>query len=175
MKRLLIVVDYQNDFVNGSLGFENAKKIDSYIASLIKQFHQNQDDVIFTYDSHETNYLNTQEGKNLPIAHCIRKTDGWNLYGKVAQEKNKNDLCIYKNTFGSLELGNILKDTRYLDITIVGIVSNICVLSNAIIVKSDLPEVPIYIDKKGIASNDLDLQEKTIEILENLQFKVKNK
>ena len=76
MKKLLIVVDYQNDFVDGSLGFENAKKIDSYIASLIKQFHQNQDDVIFTYDSHETNYLSTTRRKK--STHCsLYKKNRW--------------------------------------------------------------------------------------------------
>ena len=72
MKKLLIVVDYQKDFVNGSLGFKEAEYLDEYLASLIDQYHQNKDDVIFTFDTHQNNYLETQEGKNLPIEHCIK-------------------------------------------------------------------------------------------------------
>ena len=173
MKKLLIVVDYQKDFVNGSLGFKEAE--DLYLASLIDQYHQNKDDVIFTFDTHQNNYLETQEGKNLPIEHCIKNSDGWKLYGKVNTAKKEYDICIEKTTFGSLELGNHLKDKNYQNITLVGVVSNICVLSNAVIVKSALPETPIFIDVKGISSNDLTMQTKAISILENLQFNIINK
>ena len=162
MKKLLIVVDYQKDFVNGSLGFKEAEYLDEYLASLIDQYHQN-------------NYLETQEGKNLPIEHCIKNSDGWKLYGKVNTAKKEHDICIEKTTFGSLELGNYLKDKNYQNVTLVGVVSNICVLSNAVIVKSALPETPIFIDVKGISSNDLTMQAKAISILENLQFNIINK
>ena len=110
MKKLLIVVDYQKDFVNGSLGFKEAEYLDEYLSSLIDQYHQNKDDVIFTFDTHQNNYLETQEGKNLPIEHCIKNSDGWKLYGKVNTAKKEYDICIEKTTFGSLELGNYLKD-----------------------------------------------------------------
>lgn len=175
MKKLLIVVDYQKDFVNGSLGFKEAEYLDEYLASLIEQYHQNKDDVIFTFDTHQNNYLETQEGKNLPIEHCIKNSDGWKLYGKVNTAKKEHDICIEKTTFGSLELGNYLKDKNYQNVTLVGVVSNICVLSNAVIVKSALPETPIFIDVKGISSNDLTMQVKAISILENLQFNIINK
>ena len=108
MKKLLIVVDYQKDFVNGSLGFKEAEDLDEYLASLI-----DQDDVIFTFDTHQNNYLETQEGKNLPIEHCIKNSDGWELYGKVNTAKKEYDICIEKTTFGSLELGNYLKGKVY--------------------------------------------------------------
>ena len=166
MKKLLIVVDYQKDFVNGSLGFKEAEYLDEYLASLIDQYHQNKDDVIFTFDTHQNNYLETQEGKNLPIEHCIKNSDGWKLYGKVNTAKKEHDICIEKTTFGSLELGNYLKDKNYQNVTLVGVVSNICVLSNAVIVKSALPETPIFIDVKGISSNDLTMQAKAISILD---------
>ena len=94
MKKLLIVVDYQKDFVNGSLGFKEAEDLDEYLASLIDQYHQNKDDVIFTFDTHQNNYLETQEGKNLPIEHCIKNSDGWELYGKVNTAKKEYDICI---------------------------------------------------------------------------------
>lgn len=113
MKKLLIVVDYQKDFVNGSLGFKEAEYLDEYLASLIDQYHQNKDDVIFTFDTHQNNYLETQEGKNLPIEHCIKNSDGWKLYGKVNTAKKEYDICIEKTTFGSLELGNYLKGKAY--------------------------------------------------------------
>ena len=144
MKKLLIVVDYQKDFVNGSLGFKEAEYLDEYLASLIDQYHQNKDDVIFTFDTHQNNYLETQEGKNLPIEHCIKNSDGWELYGKVNTAKKEYDICIEKTT-------------------------------NAVIVKSALPETPIFIDVKGISSNDLTMQAKAISILENLQFNIINK
>ena len=171
MKKLLIVVDYQNDFVTGSLGFEDALKIEDRIINLINQYHQNNDDVIFTLDSHQKDYLTSQEGQNLPIVHCIENTEGWQLYGKIDQ-LSQNDLKIKKPTFGSLELGNYLKDKDYQEITLVGVVSNICVISNAVIAKAALPEAKIIIDSKGIASNDPDLQAKAIDIMKNLQMEI---
>lgn len=172
MKKLLIVVDYQKDFVDGSLGFEDAIQLDDYISSLIEKYHENNDDVIFTFDTHQENYLETQEGKNLPIVHCLENSEGWKLYGKVASLLQEDDYCIHKPSFGSLELGNYLVDKDYQSITLVGIVSNICVISNAIICKAALPEVDIYIDTQGIASNDLDMQDKALDILKNLQFQI---
>lgn len=174
MKKLLIVVDYQKDFVSGSLGFKKAQDLENYISDLIEKYHKEGHDVLFTLDTHDKNYMESQEGKNLPIVHCIKGSDGWNLYGKVNEVKQIQDKCIEKKTFGSLELGNYLIDKIYEDITLVGVVSNICVLSNAIIVKSALPETPIYIDLKGIASNDSSLESKTIDLLKNLQFHVIN-
>ena len=173
MKRLLIVIDYQNDFVSGSLGFNDAIILEDYLVELIEIYHLNKDDVIFTYDSHQDNYLDTQEGKNLPVTHCIENSEGWQLYGKI-DNLAKNDKKILKNTFGSLELGNYLKDKDYEEITLVGVVSNICVISNAVIVKAALPEATIIIDCKGIASNDPLLQEKAIDLMANLHMKIIN-
>lgn len=172
MKKLLIVVDYQKDFVDGSLGFESAVQLDDYISSLIQKYHNNNDDIIFTFDTHHEDYLKTQEGKNLPVVHCIEKSDGWKLYGKVATLLQEKDLCINKSGFGSLELGNYLVDQDYQSITLVGLVSHICVISNAIICKAALPETEILIDTKGISSYDIDLQNKALDILKNLQFKI---
>ena len=105
MKKLLIVIDYQKDFVNGSLGFKEAQDLDDYLVSLINQYHKNKDDVIFTFDTHQENYLESQEGRNLPIPHCLKGSNGWQLYGKVNDAKQKEDVCIEKPTFGSLEIG----------------------------------------------------------------------
>lgn len=173
MKKLLVVVDYQNDFVNGTLGFEKAAALENYLEDLINEYHQKGDDVIFTYDTHYNNYLNTQEGKNLPISHCLKDTEGWQLYGKI-NDLAQNDKKIIKETFGSLDLGNYLRDNVYDEITLVGVVSNICVISNAIIIKAALPEVTIIIDCNGIASNDAILEQKAIDIMANLQMKIIN-
>ena len=145
MKKLLVVIDYQNDFVSGSLGFEQAKEIEDYLVELITKYHDHHDDVIFTYDTHYDDYLNTNEGKNLPIVHCLENSEGWKLYGKI-DALASNDKKIKKNTFGSLELGNYLKDKNYDEITIVGVVSNICVISNAMILKAFFPESEIIVD-----------------------------
>lgn len=172
MKKLLVVIDYQNDFVDGSLGFEAAKAIEPYLAKLIKTYHDNHDDVIFTYDSHDKDYLETVEGKNLPVVHCIKNTQGWQLYGSI-NELAKNDKKIYKETFGSLELGNYLKDKNYQEITLTGVVSNICVISNAIIIKAALPNSKIIVDHQTIASNDLSLQQKALDLMKNLHIEIK--
>lgn len=175
MKKLLVVVDYQNDFVSGSLGFDDAKLLEEHIYQSIVNYKNNNDDVLFTFDSHQDDYLTLQEGKSLPIPHCLENSKGWQLYGKINSLLEDTDHQIKKVTFGSLELGNYLTSNPYDDITFVGVVSNICVISNAIIAKSALPEAIINIDNKGIASNDTILQQKALDIMENLQMNIINK
>lgn len=171
MKRLLIVVDYQNDFVNGSLGFEDAPKLENIIVKYIQDYQNNDDDIIYTMDTHLENYMETYEGQKLPIAHCIKNTEGWQLYG---QTKNllKNCLCFEKPTFPSLELANYLKDKEYKDVTLVGLVSHICVISNAIMVKAALPETPIYIDMKATSSVDQSTHKKSIDVMKSLHINI---
>ena len=113
MKKLLIVVDYQNDFVSGSLGFEGAEKLEEPIGEKIKAYHNmgSNGQVIFTMDTHDRHYMDTQEGKHLPIEHCIEGQDGWQLYGSIADLKDSNDLVFSKPTFGSYEL-NICVNTK---------------------------------------------------------------
>ena len=173
MKKLLIVVDFQNDFVDGSLGFENANLLDDVIYNKIKQYKENNDDVIYTFDTHYEDYLQTYEGKNLPFKHCIKGSNGHKLYGKVASLFTENDIYFEKETFPSLELANYLKDKEYQEIELCGLVSNICVLSNAIMVKSALPNTIISVDSKATDSFDKSLHEQTLNILKGLQIIVK--
>ena len=172
MKKLLIVIDYQNDFVSGSLGFKEAIDIEENICKLIESFKNSGDDVIFTYDTHPNNYLETQEGRNLPVVHCVKDTEGWNLYGKV-NDLSQDCIKIEKPTFPSLQLGNYIKDKDYKEVTMCGVVSNICVISNAVIVKAALPEAKIIINKKATASNDPKLHEMSMEIMKNLHMEIK--
>ncbi len=115
--------------------------------------------------------METYEGKNLPIPHCIKGSKGWELYGQT-KELLKNAKCYEKNTFPSLQLANDLVDKEYQDITLVGVVSHICVISNAIMVKSALPNTPICIDLRGTASADEETHQKSIDVLKSLQFEI---
>ncbi len=171
MKRLLIVVDYQNDFVNGSLGFEDAPKLENTIVKYIQDYQNNGDDIIYTMDTHQENYMETYEGQKLPVAHCIKNTEGWQLYGQT-KKLLKDCLCFEKPTFPSLDLANYLKDKEYKDVTLVGLVSHICVISNAIMVKAALPETPIYVDMKATSSVDQSTHQKSIDVMKSLHIDI---
>lgn len=170
MKRLLIVVDFQKDFVDGSLGFENAKDIESHIVQLIREYHMNNDEIIYTMDTHPENYDDTYEGQQLP-AHCIEHSEGWQLYGEV-KDLLQDCLCFKKPTFPSLDLAYYLEGKEYQDITLVGLVSHICVLSNAIMAKSAQPDTPIRIDLKGTASYDERIHQESLDVMKSLQIEL---
>lgn len=144
MNRVLIVVDMQNDFIDGSLGSFHARSIVGNVKEKIRKYHQNGDNVIFTRDTHDDNYLKTQEGKNLPIKHCIIDTYGWNITDKLSVE---NAVIWDKKSFGSLELAAFIKEKTDIDeIEIIGLCTDICVVSNALILKAFIPEIKITVD-----------------------------
>ena len=172
MKKCLVVVDYQNDFISGSLGFEKAKELDSEIANLIEKYHNNSDDVVFTLDTHYDDYMNTNEGKSLPVPHCTKGTIGHNLYGKVSQSVKESDLLFEKNTFGSDKLFEYLKNNRYSSIELVGVVTNICVISNAVIAKTAQPETEIIVNRNLVASNDDKLNDEALSVMSSFQIKI---
>lgn len=174
MKKLLVVVDYQNDFVSGSLGFEGAKALEEAIAKKIDAFRAAGDDVIFTLDTHGEDYLDTQEGRLLPVEHCLRGTPGWELYGSIAG-RAKGCLCFEKDTFGSTALYHYLENHPYGEIELCGVVSSICVISNAVLAKTAQPQTPVYVDASCTAAPDAAMQEKTLDVLENLQIRVLNR
>lgn len=145
MKNVLIVVDMQKDFIDGALGTAEAVAI---VPNVEKKLQEFEGEVIFTRDTHEENYMETQEGKNLPVPHCIRGTAGWEIDASL--QKYVTGKCIDKPTFGSVELGAYLKelnDTEPIEsITLIGLCTDICVISNAMIAKATLPEVKVIID-----------------------------
>ncbi len=171
MKKLLVVVDYQNDFVDGSLGFIEAKHIEQNIIKRINQFISEGQKVCFTKDVHEENYLTTVEGQHLPVGHCIVKTRGIDLFGEVAKLENLGK-TFYKNTFGSSELAKYISMNFFDEIALVGVVTNICVLANAIVAKTFSPNSRILVYKDAVASNDEKMQEKTFEILKNVHVEI---
>lgn len=175
MKRCLIVVDFQNDFINGSLGFEKASKLIPLIADKINHYHGTGDDVIFTYDTHNESYLSTQEGKNLPVVHCLKGTDGHKLCTEIDNMRLETDKCFEKCTFGSDKLFDYLRGTTYSNIELCGLVSNICVLSNAVICKTAQPETPISVDIRCTASFDEELNKAALMVMAGIQIKLIDK
>ena len=174
MKKLLIVVDYQNDFVSGALGFEGADVIEDRIVQLIDEFEKNDDYICFTLDTHGREYLKTNEGINLPTEHCIRGTWGWQLVDALQDYQMKHPR-FEKQSFGSLELGNYIRGLNPLidEVYLCGLVSNICVISNAIIAKTALGKFgKVFVIKDATASYDEDMQQKCFDVLENLHIKV---
>lgn len=179
-KRILIVVDYQKDFVDGALGFESAKNLDNGIASLMKEYAEDENGLIFcTFDTHGEDYMSTQEGRKLPIEHCIKGTEGWKLYGDTEMaEIMYSTKCsrIGKPTFGSYELMRRLDRIDRMDgvesITLVGVVTNMCVISNAVIAKAACPEAEIIIKKDLVDSFDKELHAKAIDVMKSMQMTI---
>lgn len=146
MRKILIVVDMQNDFVDGALGTPEAQQIVPAVAKKIRSYPK--ENVVYTLDTHSEEYMNTQEGKNLPVMHCIRGTQGWNLNPVIA-ELSEGSGRFEKPTFGSVLLGETLKsfaERDDLELELVGLCTDICVVSNALLLKAMMPEVPISVD-----------------------------
>ena len=172
MNRLLVVVDYQNDFVDGALGFKGAELISHNIAELIKEFRNKGDEVVFTYDTHDEDYLNTVEGKNLPVPHCFKGSDGWQLYPEINALLGDSKV-FYKPGFGSKELGDYIAGKNYDEIYLVGLVSDICVFSNAIVAKASAsPYTKIKVVRNATSSFDLEMQEKSFDVLKHLHIEI---
>ena len=180
MGKLLVVIDYQNDFVDGTLGFEKAKTLETAIYDKVNKYLENGDKVVFTYDTHYEEYLQTREGKNLPVIHCIKNTDGHKLYGKINEFLDvENTLHYEKEGFGisprdmirlAKKIGDDIKE-----IEIVGVVTNICVISNIVMFQSEYRNADIIVDASLCASFDDKLHEKTLDVAEGLQVKVINR
>ena len=147
MKHFLVVVDIQNDFVDGALGTKEAVEMLPYACAKIRDFDGG---IFVTFDTHFENYLETAEGEKLPVKHCIKGTDGWALNGEIAEAlEGKVYTAVEKLTFGSVELPKLIEKTANgedFDITLIGLCTDICVVSNALILKANFPEKDIYVD-----------------------------
>lgn len=145
MRKMLIVVDMQNDFIDGALGTAEAQAIVENVISEIRKYPAG--DVIATRDTHPENYMETQEGQHLPVPHCIRGTEGWHLRAEIAAALG-DALIIDKPTFGSVALAEHLRalaEKEPLEITLCGLCTDICVVSNALLIKAYLPETPVCV------------------------------
>ena len=147
-QNILVVVDYQNDFVTGPLKVPGAVEIENAVVKRIKAAFENGDRVIFLKDTHQKTYLKTLEGKNLPVEHCIIESEGHQLYGKVkALEGLQGSITIEKLQFGTTDIPERLKRLRVSprEFALIGVASEICVISNALILKTQFRETPIKI------------------------------
>lgn len=190
--KLLVVVDYQKDFVDGTLGFEKAKTLENTIYDKVEKAVNNGDYVLFTKDTHYSNYLETREGKHLPIVHCLQGSDGHGLYGKLSRyekEGYQNVKFLEKESFG-LDFNGLYeiitdenendcsierKKLEFDQIELCGIVTNMCVISNAVIFQTQYPNAEITIDAENCASFDNSLHEKALDVMEGLQMNVINR
>ena len=167
MKKILVVVDTQNDFISGNLGFDKAEQVIDNIVEKVKAYEQKGYEIVFTQDTHNMNYSNTREGKNLPVLHCIKGSLGWKISDKL-QPFTKNAKLFEKETFGSLELMEYLKDGNYDEIELVGIVTNICVISNAILALTALPNAKVIVDSSCVGGGDKQLHDMALEVMKSL-------
>ena len=177
MNRYLFVIDYQNDFVDGALGFPGAEKLDEKIAAKVRAYGKGK--VLFTRDTHFENYLDTREGKNLPVVHCIKGTEGWQVYGETAKaleevEAKAIDKLVFGMDVTDPATAAVLPESAD-EIELVGLVSNICVVSNAVVLQSKYPEATIIVDAECTDSFDKGLHEKVLDVLGGFQVKVINR
>ena len=177
MNRYLFVIDYQNDFVDGALGFPGAENLDGRIADKVRAYGKGH--VLFTRDTHFENYLQTREGRNLPVPHCLKGSHGWQVYGKTAQALAEVEApAIDKLSFGmdvtDPATAAVLPETAD-EIELVGLVSNICVVSNAVVLQSRYPQATVIVDAACTDSFDKSLNSKVLDVLEGLQVTVTGK
>lgn len=169
MKKTIIVVDMQNDFVTGSLGTKEACKTVPVIEKLLKENQENQ--IIFTQDTHHEDYLSTNEGKMLPVKHCMKGTKGWEIIPEL-KEWTHQAIMVEKPTFGSLKLPQLISQNQPEQIILVGVCSDICVISNALILKAYFPEMPIIVYENACAGVTPDKHQAAIETMKSCQIDV---
>ena len=175
-KRLLLVVDVQEDFVHGALPGDNGvERIPNMVARL-KDSREKGEAVIFTQDTHfEDTYFETQEGKNLPILHCVKGSHGWQILSNLQEFITEDTKIIEKSTFGSIPMMDQVKEylqEGYDEIEIFGICTDICVINTAVLLKNTFPEVPIYVNARCSAGISEDLHNAALKTMESFQINI---
>ena len=172
MRRILVVVDMQKDFIDGSLGTAEAQGIVDNVVSVMLQY--SPEDILATRDTHLENYLETQEGRNLPVVHCVRGTPGWELEPRVQQALRGAEI-VDKPTFGSTVLANMLAqiaEQEEIEVTLVGLCTDICVVSNALLIKAFLPEVPVKVIASCCAGVTPESHQKALDTMSMCQVTI---
>lgn len=167
--KVLLVIDMQNDFIDGALGTKEAVSIVPNVQRKIQEAKANGTTVIFTRDTHFENYMETQEGANLPVKHCIKDTQGWEISSALDTEDAD---IIDKISFGSIELAEYVEGLEPEEITLVGLCTDICVISNAMILKARMPEVPITVDASCCAGVTPESHNNALSAMQMCQIKV---
>ena len=174
MKRLLVVVDMQKDFVDGSLGTKEAQAILPAVREKIESYPS--DCIYATLDTHQTNYLETNEGKHLPVEHCIEGTEGWRIHPDIA-DSLKKAVFVVKPTFGSVKLMEMLKqenEKEEISVELIGLCTDICVISNALLLKAAMPEITISVDANCCAGVTPEKHAAALETMRSCQIEVIN-
>ena len=165
MKKTPIVVDMQNDFIDGSLGTQEAQAIVGKVKDKIKSYQENYGEIIFTRDTHTKDYLNTNEGKHLPVEHCIAGTEGWRIADGL---EIADAVYIDKPSFGYMDW----KHYNLEEVEIVGLCSDICVVSNALIIKATYPEINVTVDASCCAGVTPETHKAALETMKMCQVNV---
>ena len=168
MKKLLVVIDMQWDFVFGVLGSKEAQKALPFVKEEIAKAKAQGTEVVFTRDTHQTNYLSTQEGKYLPVEHCIVGTDGWQIVDGLQTCERVFD----KPTFGSEELADFVKAQGFEEVTLVGVCTDICVVSNALLIKAKCPESKVCVVEKACAGVSTQTHDASIATMRSCQVQI---
>ena len=172
MRNILVVVDMQNDFIDGSLGTKEAQAIVDNVVAEIANY--DPADIFVTRDMHPENYLDTQEGKNLPVVHCVKNTKGWEINEKIAKAL-KNAEIIDKPTFGSKILAEkiaVIAEKEDIEVTLIGLCTDICVVSNALLIKAYVPEIPVRVIASCCAGVTPESHEAALKTMAMCQVKV---
>ena len=171
MKKTLIVVDMQNDFIDMALGTKEAVEIVPFVKQKIREYHENGHEIIYTRDTHSEDYLETPEGKKLPVKHCIRDTWGWEICDELLPYA---DVVIDKETFGSVDLPAILRDygDEVESIELCGLCTDICVISNAVILKANFTEAKMTVDSNACAGVTEASHKNALEAMKMVQIDI---
>ncbi|MCI8471298.1 MAG: cysteine hydrolase [Clostridia bacterium] len=170
-RKVLLVIDMQNDFINGTLGTKEAEAIVDKVNQKITTYRNAEDIIIFTRDTHDENYLDTMEGKKLPVLHCKKNTEGWQITSRI--QVYDEDKIIDKPTFGSLELANYMEEFDVSAIEIIGLCTDICVISNAMIMKAKFPDINISVDSSCCAGVTPESHKNALKAMEMCHIEVK--
>lgn len=174
MSKILIIIDAQNDFITGALGSKEAEKARDNICNFIDEYAESYDEIYLTRDTHNEDYLSTNEGQHLPVIHCIENSHGWQVDSKILSYLNQYKYgYINKNTFGYLDWNRgVLDQTDEMTIDIMGFCTDICVISNALILKAEFPKADITVWHKRCAGTSIKNHEAALDIMESCQIKV---
>lgn len=171
--KILVVVDMQNDFIDGALGTPEAVEIVDRVRAKAEQYQKDGDCVIYTRDTHPENYLETQEGRKLPVVHCVKGTKGWEIADKLYLQGCE---VLDKPTFGSIALAervaSLCEANEVASVELIGLCTDICVISNALLLKARLPELPILVDASCCAGVTCASHQNALDAMKMCQIEV---
>ena len=167
--KVLCIIDMQNDFIDGALGTKEAQAIVPNVVKKLEEARKNGDRIIFTRDTHTEDYMNTQEGRNLPVIHCVKGTPGWEITPEL---DTAGDMVIDKPTFGSVALSEMIAAMQDVQsVELVGLCTDICVISNAMLIKARMPEMPVSVDASCCAGVSPESHDNALSAMKMCQIK----